>query len=355
MSSENSNRLFDTADYVETSVALAKICEALHGASIFVTGGTGFFGTWLLGLLLHAAEENRTPLLITVLSRRPDMFRAARPAIAFDKRVRLLEGDVCNFVFPNAPFTHVLHAATEASATLNVEQPVQMLDTIIRGTQRVLEMTQKCGAHRFLLTSSGAAYGKQPQNINNLTEDYMGAPDTTAIDAAYGQGKRFAEVMACAAGRQSGFEAVIARCWAFSGAYLPLDGTYALGNFVRDALSGGPIQVGGDGTALRSYLYGTDLAVWLWRLLVHGQNNRIYNVGSEEAVSIKELAKLVAECAGEPQKPLDVQIAKVASPNQVPPRYVPSVARINEELGLRQSVGLREGILRMLAHHKGRT
>lgn len=119
----------------------------------------------------------------------------------------------------------------------------------------------------------------------------------------------------------------------------------AIGNFIRDGLSGGSIVVNGDGTPYRSYLYAADLAIWLWTILFKGNSYRPYNVGSEEAITIADLANTVADCF---QKQIDVKIAKSPGPNSPPERYVPSTKRTREELGLHQIVDLREGIRRTL-------
>src|SRR5262249_40048423 len=134
--------------------------------------------------------------------------------------VRLHAGDVCGFRFPDGPFSHVIHAATEASAALNDQQPLALLDTMIEGTRAVLELARRKGARKLLLTSSGAVYGRQPPEVPLLTEEYTGAPDLFNHRSAYGEGKRLAEHLCTLYARSHGLEPRIARCFAFVGPYL---------------------------------------------------------------------------------------------------------------------------------------
>ena len=124
---------------------------------------------------------------------------------------------------------------------------------------------------------------------------------------------------------------------------MQLDAHFAIGNFISDALRGGPITVKGDGSPMRSYLYASDLAVWLWTVLFKGRSGRAYNVGSEDALNIAALAHEVA--AAVPQK-VRVQIASAPAPGAPVHRYVPSTARARAELCLSADVPLREAIRR---------
>ena len=141
-------------------------------------------------------------------------------------------------------------------------------------------------------------------------------------------------------------EAVIARPFAFIGPHLPLDGHFAIGNFIGAALAGRPIRISGDGTPLRSWLYMADLSIWMWTLLLRGERNRAYNVGSETAFSIADAARLTAETL-RPGSPVEI----VGVPEDRAPMnsYVPSTDRARSELGLRQTIDLPEALRRTAA------
>ncbi len=317
--------------------------EELRGQRLFITGGTGFFGTWLVESFAWANASLDLRASVVVLTRNPDAFRQKAPHLASDDSIRFHVGDIRSFEFPGGTFSHVIHAATEASVVLNEEAPLTMCDTIVLGTRRVLEFARSCGAKKFLLTSSGAVYGKQPPDLSHVPEEYLGGPDSTNPSSAYGEGKRLAELLSVVFAKQFGLQVKIARCFAFVGPYLPLDTHFAIGNFIQDGLKGGPIWVKDDGTPYRSYLYMADLAVWLWTILFRGEASRPYNVGSSEAVSIAELARVVAETFA---SPVSVKVAKAASPGKPAERYVPSVSRAQSELGLQQRINLNEAIRR---------
>jgi len=326
------------------------IWDELRNANLFITGGTGFFGKWLLESLLWATDRLNLDCRITVLTRSPENFKFNAPHLSDHQAVSVLCGDVRSFDFPVSTYTHIIHAATESSARLNIEYPLTMLDTIVEGTRHTLNFAKVCGAKKILFTSSGAVYGKQPSSMTHIQEDYIGAPDTLDPKSAYGEGKRLAEHL-CALYADSHLEIKIARCFAFVGPYLPLDTHFAIGNFIRDAMNGGPIIIEGDGTPHRSYLYAADLAVWLWTILVQGKSLRPYNVGSEDSHSITDIARHVAEHF---QPPTAVETRN--EPDQLKPvsRYVPNTQTAQHSLLLSQKIQLDEAIAQTIQWHQNK-
>jgi nucleoside-diphosphate-sugar epimerase len=325
--------------------------DELRGQRLFVTGGTGFFGTWLLETFVWANDRFGLGASATVLTRDPGAFRAKAPHLGYRQAIRFHVGDIRAFTFPPPGYSHVIHAATPASAALNDDDPLLMADTIIEGTRRVLDCAVACGARKFLLTSSGAVYGPQPPDLANVSEQYTGGPDPTDPRSAYGEGKRLSELLCAIYHRQHRVEAKIARCFAFVGPYLPLNLHFAIGNFIRDGMQGRIVEVRGDGTPVRSYLYVADLMVWLWTILFRGEPCHPYNVGSEESLSIADLAREVAITLG-PGREVRIH----GTPNAgLPQRYVPSTARARTELALQQWVPLSAAIRRTAEWARPRT
>ncbi len=321
----------------------------LKGARLFVTGGTGFIGRWMLEALCDANNRLGLGIHAVVLSRDPDRFRRAAPHLVSAGEISLVTGNVESLVLAETGFSHVIHGATDASADLNERDPQRMFSTIVNGTQRMLEFTHASSAERMLFMSSGAVYGQQPWDLAHVPETWRGGPDLKDPRAAYAEGKRAAEMLCAIHGKQFGLDVVTTRIFALLGPLLSLDIHFAAGNFIRDALAGRPIRVEGSGEAVRSYLYAADLAVWMWKALIRAPRGATYNVGSEEAVSIADLARTVSETLGGGP----VEVLGRPDPGWNPGRYVPSTQMIQSDLGVRAQTGLVDAIRRTALSHRG--
>ncbi|MBS2034845.1 NAD(P)-dependent oxidoreductase [bacterium] len=283
----------------------------LDGGRIFITGASGFFGCWLLETLLWAKQRLALEVEVVALTRAAGRFSARVPHLA--SQVALWEGDVQDFPFPDGAFSHILHGAAEVGSGQG----------IVAGGQRVLELAQRSGAHRCLLTSSGAVYGPAS---GFLSEDQALAPTTD-----YGRAKLELE-------EAWGQRAISARCFAFIGPYLSLQSGLAAADFLREALAGRPLKIQGNGLTRRSYLYAGELAIWLWTLLLRGKPGRSYNVGSMQAVTVQKLAEQIAAEAGG----LSVEVLGSEAGSD----YLPDTSRAQKELGLIQRISLPESVAR---------
>lgn len=309
---------------------------------VLVTGGTGFFGRALLRSLVQRERSGQALARVTVLTRSPAAFVRAHPEFTGLHWLHLHQGDICDAAsLPRQRrFSHVLHAATDSTLGPRLS-PLQRFDQIVNGTRNLLELAVQCQATRFLHTSSGAVYGMQPPELEHIPEDRHSLPDPLQGANAYGLAKRTAEHLGALYGAATGLQVVHARCFAFVGRDLPLEVHFAIGNFVRDALWGECITVQGDGSPQRSYMDQRDLARWLLALLYAGRAGQAYNVGSDQAISMAELATLVRDVLA-PDK--SVRILGQATGSATRNRYVPSIHKAQQDLGLTLHVALGEAI-----------
>lgn len=328
----------------------ADLWDEVRGQRIFVTGGTGFVGRWLLEAFAWANARLKLRAAAVVLTRNPAGFQQVAPHLAFDPAITLQPGEITDFGALDGTFSHVIHAAAELAARDRGRDAERIFHSIVRGTEHTLAFAVTHNVKRFLMVSSGAVYGPQPAKVSTLTEEYRGAPDMLRVASTYGEGKRAAELLCAIYAHKYPIEPTIARGFAFFGPNLALNGSYAIGNFVRDGLGGGPLLVNGDGSPLRSYLYAADMAIWLWVILLRGKSCRPYNVGSNRVMSIADVAHAVASL-WEPA--LEVAIARQPSTLTAVERYIPSVARIYAELGLAQTIEFQDGLIRWIRYIQG--
>jgi len=343
----------------------------LRNTNLFITGGTGFFGHWLLESLLHANNHLDLNTRATVLTRNTKAFQIKSPHIATNPAITLLEGDIQTFPFPTEPHTHIIHAATDSGGQQTALTPGELAASILAGTQRVLDFAKQTrdskletrssspkpsssGADsttpvRLLYTSTGAVYGRSTQLLHT-PETYLETNPVILPPDSYEEAKLQAENLFLSYPTLNpgpwALDPVIARCFAFVGPHLPLDQHFAIGNFIGAAINNQPIHIKGDGTPRRSWLYMADLAIWLWTLLIHGQPSRAYNVGSDEGMTIAEAAHLTS-AALNPNLP--IQIDGTPNPNAPLNSYVPDITRATLEMSLKVHIPLPEALRRTAA------
>jgi nucleoside-diphosphate-sugar epimerase len=326
------------------------IWESFRGKSIFLTGGTGFFGKWLLESFIYVNEKLALNAKITTLTRNPEGFLMQYPFYKeHDNTVQFVKGDILNYDFSfDEKFQFIIHAATAASEVLNKSNPLLMMDTITIGTRKVLDFAITQPIEGFLFISSGAIYGKQPWNVSNIKEEDSFKVDINNPNTAYAEGKRIAELYCSTYFYKKSLPVKIARCFAFVGPYLPLDTHFAIGNFISNVLNNEDIIIKGDGSTIRSYMYASDLMVWLWSILSKGEINQSYNVGSDEAISIKELVEKIISIT---DTKVEAKIKGLPIQYENIDIYCPDIKK-SMKLNLAKKVNLNDAILKTLIYYK---
>lgn len=354
MSSEELSVFFPipSEDFFGLQTLPDQLLKTLTGQQILITGGTGFVGSWLLEALLHVNRMAALNLQIFVLTRNPDRWKRSRPHLAADPAIHPITGDILNPQVWEDQLPETLdlliHGAFDSGVRPGIIPRLQVFESILEGTRNVVSAVIRRSTQRVLFLSSGAVYGSMPPNQTKFSENTCCGPDPMAAQAAYAEGKRAAEAWGAAFCEQHKVEFLSGRLFAFAGPYLPLNQHFAFGNFLRDALNHQTIRVAGTGETVRSYLYGADLATWLIRLLLLGRPGHAYNVGSDAAVTILQLAQQIAEIAG---RPGDVTVEATQSAGGVS-IYVPDVSRARQELNAEVLVPLSDAIQRSLQYYR---
>jgi nucleoside-diphosphate-sugar epimerase len=317
----------------------------LQGKRVLITGGTGFIGTWLLETISWLNKNSNQPCKVYVPTRNPEAFARKAPHLASNPGIVLLPRDIVDFQYPDDDCNLIIHAAAPGEPRALIHDSLGVAETIVRGTRRVLELAAQKNIEGFLFVSSGAVYGVQPPDLERIPEDYLGAPDITNIRSAYGEAKRYAEMLCALYHQRHGLPIHIARPFAFVGPYQDLNAGFAITDFIRDGLQGGPLKIQGDGTTVRSYCYAADMTAMLWKILLQSPVGRVYNVGSDESISILELANKVIAFLNTPVK---TTISSKPNTKSKPARYVPDINRGRTELGINVYTDIDRAIQRTL-------
>jgi dTDP-glucose 4,6-dehydratase len=328
------------------------VWESFRGKSIFLTGGTGFFGKWLLESFIYANEKLNLNARLTTLTRDPESFLRDFPFYnEYSNSIKFVKGDILSFDFNLADkFQFIIHAATAASESLNKGNPLLMLDTITVGTRRVLDFAITQPIESFLFVSSGAIYGKQPYDVSHINESQSFKIDINNPNSAYAEGKRIAELYCSTYFEKLGLPVKITRCFAFVGPYLPLNTHFAIGNFINNVLKKEDIIIKGDGSTIRSYMYASDLMIWLWRILILGESNSPYNVGSDESISIKELAEKIKVVS---DSTVAVKIMGIPIRKEDADIYCPNVQKANSNnINLKIQIQISESIKKTIKFYE---
>ncbi len=328
---------------------LHKCFTDLNGARVLLTGGTGFVGKWMLQIAKIAQEDSADKIELIVPTRRLSADHV-QDAIAIGcPNVSWVEGDFLTKAPDVGHVDMIIHAATPASAQLNGENPAEMLRINVEAMTSVLRYAGN--NQPLLFTSSGAVYGTQPQSVSHIPEGTVQPNPPVRQLNAYAQGKQIAERMCSEAGSSGQCSPIIARLFAFGGEYLPRDAHFAIGNFIQNALDRKPITIQGDGRARRSYLYGADMATWLWSALAHGETEIPFHIGSEQSVSILELAQAVAKVSGEVFNYVpEITVIKEIDLSESVHQYVPANSDTRKALRVSEWTSLTEIIRCTMLH-----
>lgn len=307
-------------------------------ASLLIIGGSGFFGKSILDAYRRRLLEKWNVDSVIVIARSAINLRKTAPELMHPS-IELIDANIATCQsLPTADY--VIHAAASTDERNYISRPFEERQNILSGAVNYCTLApQFHEKSKIVYVSSGAVYGQQPKDLMRMSEDHPLQPIEAMASSKqdYAAAKRDSEALIARLGGK-GFNVSIARCFAFVGPYLPLDQHFAIGNFIKNGMMGTSIQLNATHPVYRSYMYSDDLVLWLMAIAENAApSTPCFNVGSDEAVSVMELAnKIATKCN-----------VSVVHPNQVLSpidRYIPSIEKAQKELGLRMSFTLDQAI-----------
>ncbi len=272
--------------YSEGRTALAHLpeLEELAGRRVCVVGSTGQIGSVLIETLLkaNASVLAANPLHLTGIARTP-------PSSVEGYSFLPISVDSTQAVADLPDFDHLIYVAGTASDYLRRRQ--ETINTQVVGLESFL--TRYAGCRNFVFISSTRVYGRVSDG-NPITEESLACIPPMHTDNVYDSAKRLGESLCLWHARSGNTPAVVTRLSNIYGAQESQRSETAISDFARQAVQTGVIALKGNPDSTRNWTCVLDIAQGVLRALVRGKAGEAYNIGSEEHLSSRQLAEMVA-------------------------------------------------------------
>jgi len=317
----------------------------LKDQSVLVTGGTGFVGKWIAEMISYVNETYDLNIKLYLLARDIQKFKDEVPHLTQKSFINLIAQDVRNIHDLPEDINYIVHAAGSPDNRDHVSQPLKTIETFYKGTHSILDAASRLQELKKIIhISSHQVYGRNDSE-SCIREDYLGKLEANSINHTYAESKRIAETLCSIYRSQLRLPILVIRPFAFIGPYQDLEKPWAINNFMRDAILGGPIRILGNVDTIRSYLYASDMAFWILKALVKGQVGESYNIGGSEAISLANLAKKIGNSIN---NSIDILSKSSKESYNYLSKLVPDTNKIITELGVKETHTLDASINRTI-------
>ena len=280
------------SDLVQTIQENSESLNDLRGKNILILGGTGFVGSWLSKTITYFINEGGTCDL-TIAARNTSLHKESYSELPL--MPRFMDVDILSLSGLNiSDYDLVINCATPTTSTGGSSNAAQLYRTLTEGSlSMVKSFTNRDVPTRLVNLSSGAV---SSLSKTEPTPDLFACPKEhiSLPGGAYSHGKREAEKIILNATHEGLISGINLRLYAFAGPGIALDQHFAAGNFMLNAKQNSTIYIKGNPNTVRSYQYPTDLMRSIL-LAATGTSTETVEVGSEETVTMLELAKKISQ------------------------------------------------------------
>ncbi len=340
----NSDIFFiDTLDLEYISIKGENVFKKLASQNILVIGATSFVGMWMTEAIIYADLKYNLGIKLTLISRNKE-----KTIERFGNHIS--SGKIVPIYKPlqevnKEELANIQQVVNLATLTDSTSGDLQLLENI-NMFHNFWNLLDSIKIKNILFASSGAVYGKNKESLTFLNEVDSNNFNNSYKNLGYGLGKLASEFLGFEWSKRDNINFKVARLFSFSGAFLPLDSNYVIGNFVKNVLNNEELLIKNPGKVYRSFLYGADLSLWLWTILVDGRNT-LYNVGSDKPITTIELANIVSEIYYS-----EVRVKVMKENIGYDESYIPNIEKIKKELSVEIRYSLQESIIKMINWNK---
>jgi nucleoside-diphosphate-sugar epimerase len=332
--------------YLEFSSKL----EQLKGKTLLITGGTGFLGSWICEMVHYMNMAHKMGISLIIIARNKERFKNNLPHMQNSEDVQFICSDIRENIDLSKDTNYIIHAASNPDNRFHASRPFESMTTVADGTSAILQSAVRLSSlDNIINVSSSAVYSTNLKKGEKFSEDSLGSSYYNKLSNSFLEANRYGESLCNAARSEFRLPIVTIRPFTFCGAYQNIDSPWAINNFINDAIHKRPIRIHGNGEVVRSYMYGSDLAVWTLIIMLNSRSGQTYNVGSSNGHTLREIADKVASHF-QPTSSVIKNTSIIA--NNTNSVLLPDVEKAEKEFGLKQVIDIDRSIKRSVDWYK---
>ena len=268
--------------------------QDLKNKVIYISGSSGFMGSWLLEAIRYLNESHGFNTKAYATAKEPELMMKRNPHL-FSENVESLKIDVRSLFEIPSDVTHVVNLAGVPDVRVHASDPLRVMDTNIQGVCNMLSASSRLPMlEKFIHLSSGLIYGKVDSEL--ITEKELGTLEMASPSTCYVESKRVAETYCQVYRSQFRMPIVTLRPFTFIGPHQSIEMPWAINNFIKDAINGGPIRILRNEANRRSCMYPADMVNLILRTMARGESGDSFNLGSDDSKSMSDIAEIVSRC-----------------------------------------------------------
>ena len=347
---KNQQNKLIAGDCAHSYLNVSKKLNKLKGKSLFITGGTGFMGSWICEMVYYMNAVHDMDISLFLMARNQDRFDKNFPYLKKSKKIKFIRSDVKDNLDLPKSVNYIIHAAANPDNRFHSSRPFESMTTVGEGTSALLQSAMRLSnLENIVNVSSSSVYSTTLKKGERFSEELLGPCGDNRFSNSFSEANRYGEALCYSARSELRLPITTVRPFTFCGAYQSIDSPWAINNFINDALHERPIRIHGDGKDIRSYMYGSDLAAWILVIMLHAKSGQTYNIGNSDAYSLKEIAEKVA-IFFQPKSSIMTNTSLVMDHNHS--ILLPDVTKAKQDFGLEQFTDINIAIERTAQWYK---